>query len=103
MFAALTLEREPLTFTWDTFPGYLNMWVQIVGGFAMLALVLWLIAFVASRRSPEGGNVIVRLLASSFISLLAIVLLGPIGALLVVGYFVRRAATGAGSGTADVN
>jgi ABC-type transport system involved in multi-copper enzyme maturation permease subunit len=103
MFAALTLEREPLLFTWDSFPGYLNSWVQIVGGFAMLALVLWLIAYVASRGSPEGGNAIVRLLAGSFIGLLATVLLGPFGVLIVFLWLLRRQARGADVSMATVN
>jgi hypothetical protein len=90
MFGALTLEHEPLTFTWATFPGLLNSWVQIAGGFAMLGLVLWMIANVTSRGGSQGGNVIIRLLAGSFISLLAILLLGPFGALLVFAYFARR-------------
>jgi ABC-type transport system involved in multi-copper enzyme maturation permease subunit len=103
MFAALTLEHEPLTFTWDTFPSFLNSWTQIVGGFAMLALVLWLIANVASRGGSHRGNIIVHLLASSFLGVLAILLLGPIGAVLIIVYFARRKALGLGSGMGDVN
>src|SRR6516164_7583192 len=88
MFAALTLEREPLTFTWDSLLGSLISWTQIAGGFAMLALILWLIAYVASRRGAEGGNAVVRVLA------------GPLGALLLIVYFARR---NPGSGLANVN
>ena len=44
MFAALTLEREPPTLSWGTFLTSLNAWTQVCGGFAMVGLVLWLIA-----------------------------------------------------------
>jgi ABC-type transport system involved in multi-copper enzyme maturation permease subunit len=103
MFAALTLEREPLTFAWDTFLGYLNTWTQVVGGFAMLALVLWLIAYVfASRGRPEGGNAMVRLLAGSLVGMLAMVALGPLGAVLIVLYLVRARKFGSDAATVNL-
>ena len=60
----------------------------------MLALVLWLIAYVASRGSPDGGNAVVRLLASSLIGVLVMLLLGPLGALLIFVCLLRRKALG---------
>jgi hypothetical protein len=95
MFAALTLEREPLGLSWDTFLSSLNSWSQTAGGFAMAGLVLWLIAYMVSRGSPAGGNPVVRLLAGSLYSVLAIILLGPIGAALVFAYLARRKAVAA--------
>ena len=44
MFAALTLEREQLGLSWETFLTSLNSWAQVAGGFAMLGLLLWLLA-----------------------------------------------------------
>src|SRR5438093_911756 len=95
MFAALTFDREPLALSWDTFVTSLNSWTQIAGGFAMLGLVIWLIAYLASRGGPEGGNPVVRLLSGNSLGVLATVLLGPFGALLVYLSLVRRKALGA--------
>ncbi|HEX5271258.1 MAG TPA: ABC transporter permease [Gemmataceae bacterium] len=104
MFAALTLEREPITLTWDGFVSSLTTWTQVVGGFAMLTLVLWLIAhFSSSRGRSDGGNPVVSLLAGGFLSVLAVVLLGPFGALLVLVYYARRKAVGVGAGMSDLD
>src|SRR5438552_350069 len=89
MFAALTLEREPLTLSWGTFLNSLNSWAQIAGGFAMLGLVLWLIFYLVSRGSLET----VHLLARSGVGTLAVllcVLFGPVGALAVFLLAARR-------------
>jgi hypothetical protein len=95
MFAALTLEREPLGLSWDTFLNSLNSWSQTAGGFAMVGLVLWLIAYVVSRGSPAAGSSLVRLMAGSLFSVLLIILLGPVGALIVFAYLLRRKTMGA--------
>jgi ABC-type transport system involved in multi-copper enzyme maturation permease subunit len=71
MFAALTIEHEPLTFIWDTFLGSLNSWTQIAGGFAALCLFLWFISFLASGGRHSGSLVI-------WVVLLWL-LLGPLG------------------------
>src|SRR5437660_526798 len=88
MFAALTIEREPLTFTWDTFLGALNSWTQIAGGFAMLALVLWLIAHWRVRQRPFSSSPAAQM-SSSTTAALVTVLFGPIGAL-VYAYTAGR-------------
>jgi ABC-type transport system involved in multi-copper enzyme maturation permease subunit len=104
MFAALTLDREPLTLTLGNFVGGVITWTQIVGGFAMLALVLWLIAYVASRGNNEGFNAVLRVLIGSFVGMMAMLLLGPIGAILVVVYLFRTKRLGgdATAGTLNV-
>src|SRR5207253_670008 len=97
MFAALTLDREPPTLSWPTFLSSLNEWTQVVGGFAMGGLVLWLIFSLVSRGNPAAGNALVRMLAGSLLGVLAMVLLGPFGALIVFVYLLRRKAIGADS------
>jgi hypothetical protein len=91
MFAALTLEHEPLALSWETFLPALNSWVQVVGGFAMLGLVLWLIAYVLSRGAGhQAGSATARALAGSGLGALLVVLLGPIGAVIVYLMLTRR-------------
>jgi ABC-type transport system involved in multi-copper enzyme maturation permease subunit len=98
MFAALTLEREPLTLTWNTFPGYLNTWAQVVGGFAMLGLVIWLIFYLVSRGSLETINLLARSGVGTLVVLLC-VLFGPLGALAVYLLAGRRKGGFADDGT----
>src|SRR5262245_34037606 len=56
MFGALFFERDPLRFR--DLPGLFHSWVQDAGGFAMLAILLWLLFGylrmrpVDKRRSP---------------------------------------------------
>src|SRR5262245_30915681 len=50
MFATLVLEREPLQ--WSDLPGAILSWVQDVGGFAAVGLVIW---FVVTRLQQSGG------------------------------------------------
>jgi hypothetical protein len=78
MFAALTFDRDPLTLSWDTFLGSLNSWTQIVGGFAMVGLVLWLIAYLVSRRGAAAGEAVGTVGQLAFVYFL----LGPLGILL---------------------
>jgi hypothetical protein len=53
IFASLVIEREPMR--WQDFPGALLSWVQVVGGFAAVALVLWGL-FRWVRRAPLAGS-----------------------------------------------
>jgi hypothetical protein len=104
MFAALTFDRDPLTFSWGALLSMLNSWTQITGGFAMVGLVLWLIAHaVSSRGSPEGGNALVRAMATSLLGVLAILLLGPVGAVVVFFFLVRPRLLGADVSAGNVN
>src|SRR5262245_13667569 len=91
MFAALTLEREPLALSWETFLASLNSWTQIVGGFAMVGLVLWLIAYVVASRGggQQPGSALVRVLGGTGLGVLLVVLLGPIGALIAFRLYLR--------------
>src|SRR5689334_552597 len=89
MFAALTLEREPLTLSLEAILGLLTSWTQVVGGFAMVGLVVWLIFYVVSRGSPETVNVLARAGVGTLIVLLC-VLFGPFGALAVFLLAARR-------------
>jgi hypothetical protein len=93
MFASLTLDREPLSLAWDTFVAGLNSWAQITGGFAMVGLVLWLIAYFTSGGGRGGSNAIVRELLGSFAGMMALLLLGPLGALAIV-FGLRKKALG---------
>ncbi len=83
---ALTYDREPLVLNWTTFLASLNTWAQVVGGFAMVGLVLWLVAQVLTRGSPQAANAIGR----TGSAVLLIVLFGPLGALLVYWLVWRR-------------
>src|ERR1043166_1989112 len=103
MFAALTLDREPMVLSWDTFLGSLISWTQLVGGFAMVGLVLWLIAYRLSRGNPEAAG------AQTLARGLLLVLFGPFGALLVIllalrhgGSALRSEAPAAGGGSFTV-
>src|SRR5262245_56200457 len=49
MLATLVIEREPLQ--WSDMPGALVSWVQDVGGFAMVGLVIW---FLVRRWQRTG-------------------------------------------------
>src|SRR5215472_11393188 len=50
MLATLVLERDPLQ--WSDLPGAIVSWVQDVGGFAAVGLVIW---FVVTRWQQTGG------------------------------------------------
>jgi ABC-type transport system involved in multi-copper enzyme maturation permease subunit len=86
MFAAWTPDREPLSLATATILHLLNSWTQIVGGFAMLGLLLWLIAYLATRGSLQAVNALAR----SSLGVLLVVLLGPLGALLLYRLSARR-------------
>jgi len=103
MFAAWTPDREPLTLSPHTFLVSLDSWVQVVGGFAMLGLILWLTLYLASRGSPESGNATFRILSSSILWVLAILFLTPIGALFVGLFLLRRKVLGADLSAGTVN
>jgi hypothetical protein len=91
MFAALTLEREPPTLSWGTFLTSLNAWTQVCGGFAMVGLLFWLLAYTLTRGGrPRAGSVMARYLASTGIGALLVVLLGPLGALIAFWLASRR-------------
>jgi len=79
MFAALTFDREPLALSWETFFPFINSWTQIAGGFAMLGLLVWLLAYKLSRGDSQAAN----LMARSTLGVLLVILLGPIGALVL--------------------
>jgi ABC-type transport system involved in multi-copper enzyme maturation permease subunit len=83
MFAALTLDREPMTLTWETFLSSLISWTQVVGGFAMLGLVLWLIIYTTARGRSEGRV--------SFLVFPTNPLLAPIFVLVIVPIFLLSA------------
>lgn len=58
MFAALTIEREPLLLTWSTLPAVLVGWVQSFGGLAAAGLFLVLLSRALGPRGPadRGGG-----------------------------------------------
>ncbi len=93
MFASLTLEREPPTLSWPTFLESVNSWAQIVGGFAMVGLILWLIAYRATRRTPQDKAM--TQMANTTTGTLLVVLLGPIGALILYWMGSRKGRTAA--------
>src|SRR5256885_565583 len=41
MFAVLEIENDPLS--WYKFPSAVHEWLEAVGGFAILALIIWFI------------------------------------------------------------
>jgi hypothetical protein len=52
MFATLVIERDPMH--WSDLPAALQTWVHTVGGFAALAVFVWLI--VSRFRQPQVGK-----------------------------------------------
>ncbi len=75
MFAALTFEHELHVLTW----GSLNFWVQTVGGFAAVALAIWLLTYLITGGQRDPGSIMARvgwlLLVSLLFSPLAVVLI----------------------------
>jgi hypothetical protein len=85
IFASLELEREPPL--WSLFPIYLITWLQVAGGVAAIALVLWGIHYYAEKKYlkqktiPTMGRVVLVLGALAVIcyaiGLFSFVVAGP--------------------------
>ena len=62
MFAALTFDREPLSWSWNDFSYGLNYWVLSAGQFAAYGLLVWLIWAIATQRPlSKPGNLVQRI------------------------------------------
>lgn len=51
MFAVLEIETDPLS--WYKLPGALHEWLEAVGGFAILGLIIWLIFWLINPPPPS--------------------------------------------------
>jgi hypothetical protein len=75
MFAALTFDHEPHVLTW----GSVNFWVQTVGGFAAVAIAIWLLMYVIGGGRRDPGSIMAQvgwmLLVSLLFSPLAVILI----------------------------
>jgi hypothetical protein len=56
MFAALIFDREPLVLNWGNLPVLLNTWVQTVGGFAAVGLLLGLVGYAMLPKGRRGRS-----------------------------------------------
>src|SRR4051812_26991359 len=73
MFAALTFDRDPLTFR--DVPGLALFWLQVAGGFAGFCVLLWLLLGYLQKRQRERDAISPRLKAL----FLAGLILGVVG------------------------
>src|SRR5688500_20090663 len=55
MLGALVFERDPLTLA--DIPAGVKVWFQVVGGFAFLGIVLWLLLGYSRRRQRDRDRI----------------------------------------------
>jgi ABC-type transport system involved in multi-copper enzyme maturation permease subunit len=79
MFAALTFDREPLTFSWGWLLSALISWTQTVGGFAAIGLFIGLTVVLIQRgghRREERSTLLALLAGTAALAALSYVVVG---------------------------
>jgi len=88
MFAVLEIEGDPLS--WYKLPSAVHEWVEAVGGFAILALILWFIFRLINPPPPaqrkSGMSAASWLISSTVLAILV--------AIVPIGLAVRSAISG---------
>jgi hypothetical protein len=75
MFAALTFDHEPHVLTWSS----VDFWVQTVGGFAAVAMAIWLLMYLIGGGRRDPGSIMAQvgwlLLVALLFSPLAVIVI----------------------------